>query len=244
MSEHTFSKSKALAFGWQTTLQNIPLLLGICLFILVCVIPPMFLANAIKDVYPGRAFLLNAFFWILQQFFTVGVLKMLLTFCDQQKPSFKQLFSGAGVVWSFILASILASIIGIVIMGLFLLPGLIWAVMTAGKSIGPILLAGISFVIGLCFVIYVSIRIQFFTLYIVERAVGPIESLRLSWAVTRQKVGALLVFSLLLALTNLAGLLVLGVGLLVTLPTTMLATAHVYRQLTTQDENKPLEVST
>ena len=46
----------------------------------------------------------------------------------------------------------------------------------------------------------------------------------------------LFIFGLILSLVNLGGLLLLGVGLLATIPTTTFASVYVYRKLLAQTE--------
>lgn len=76
-----------------------------------------------------------------------------------------------------------------------------------------------------------------FALYIlVDLRVSPIEAMRLSGKVTKGAMLPLVYFALVAALVNLAGLLCLVVGLLITMPATSLAHFCIYRDLLRQTE--------
>ena len=76
-----------------------------------------------------------------------------------------------------------------------------------------------------------------FALYIlVDLRVSPIEAMRLSGKVTKGAMLPLVYFAFVAALVNLAGLLCLAVGLLITMPATSLAHFCIYRDLLRQTE--------
>jgi uncharacterized membrane protein len=76
-----------------------------------------------------------------------------------------------------------------------------------------------------------GIQFQFFAYYILTEGCSPVEALKKSAAITKGSKVNLFLFGLLMALVNLAGLLCLVVGLVVTVPTTLVAMAYVFRKL-------------
>ncbi len=66
---------------------------------------------------------------------------------------------------------------------------------------------------------------------IVDKGLRPVEALRQSGVLTQGAKMDLCVFSLLLGAINVLGALALLVGLLWTIPTSIVATAYVYRRL-------------
>jgi hypothetical protein len=102
----------------------------------------------------------------------------------------------------FLLTHILVALIAIGGMVLLVVPGVIWAV-TYGFA--PFLCAAEND--------------------------EPIEALRESRRLTKGHRGSLFVFGLLCVGTNILGALALGIGLFVTIPTTVIASAHVLRRL-------------
>jgi uncharacterized membrane protein len=75
---------------------------------------------------------------------------------------------------------------------------------------------------GLMFVPYI----------VIDRGLGPIEAMKESWRVTKGHKWQLFLLFLALIGLNILGAIALIVGLLVTIPITMLAAAHAYRTLT------------
>jgi uncharacterized membrane protein len=69
------------------------------------------------------------------------------------------------------------------------------------------------------------------TFVVVDQRTDPIEALRKSSRLTDGVKGQLFWFGLLLIGVNLVGALALGVGLLVTIPTSFIAAAYVFRRL-------------
>ena len=79
--------------------------------------------------------------------------------------------------------------------------------------------------------IYLAIKYQFFSFLIVDKNMGIMESFKKSEEMTQGVKMNLLLFSLALAGINILGALVFLVGLIVTIPTTVMATVYVYRKL-------------
>ena len=66
---------------------------------------------------------------------------------------------------------------------------------------------------------------------VADRKLDPIEALKESSRLTQGRKGQLFVFALLMFGVNLLGAIALGIGLLVTIPTTYIASAYVLRRL-------------
>lgn len=82
--------------------------------------------------------------------------------------------------------------------------------------------------------VYVSSMLMFSTYTVVDRAMGPIAALKESIEITKGNRAKIIGLLLALLLLNLVGVLALFVGLLVTVPMTLLAMVHVYRTLSRQ----------
>lgn len=80
--------------------------------------------------------------------------------------------------------------------------------------------------------IYLAVRLQFALYFIVENEnTKPIEALKKSMAITKGMFWKLFGFLLVFILINIAGALLLGVGLFITLPVTTIAYTHLYKKL-------------
>lgn len=76
--------------------------------------------------------------------------------------------------------------------------------------------------------IYLALKYGFAPMFIIDKGVGISESLRLSAEMMKDRKFSLLVWCVLYAVINFVGLLLLGLGVLVTVPLTMLASVVLY----------------
>jgi uncharacterized membrane protein len=104
-----------------------------------------------------------------------------------------------------------------------------WSYFIANLAVG--ILVAIGFVLLIVPGIIAMLMFMFSSFIVIDREKGPIESMAVSKLITKGKRWPLLGFILLLLLINIAGLLALVVGLLVTIPVSTLAFAHAYRVL-------------
>jgi uncharacterized membrane protein len=112
------------------------------------------------------------------------------------------LLDGLDGYFTFLLTAVLYGLIVAGGMILLIVPGVIWA-----------------------------IKYGFATFVTVDQHLDPLAAVRESGRITEGQKGHLFAFGLALIGVNLLGALALGVGLLVTIPTTYLAAAYVYRRL-------------
>ena len=92
-------------------------------------------------------------------------------------------------------------------------------------------MVGIGFIFLIVPGIYLAITFGFFGYNIVDKEHGIVESIEQSAAITKAQKWDLFGFGVALFFFNLAGAIALGVGLLITVPVSMLALAYVYRKL-------------
>lgn len=124
---------------------------------------------------------------------------------------------------------------------------LLWHPRPFWKYLGASILLGLAVGVGFLLLIVpgiiLGLMFMFATLIVIERELGPIESLSESNRLTRGHKWPLFGFVLLLLLVNLLGLLALVVGLLVSIPVTTLAFIHAYRVLGGKAEPRPADAA-
>lgn len=199
---NNFSKKEAIGFGWQTFKANWKFLVGLTILVTLINVVPGWLADRLSSDYAAIAFVLSLATWLVNLVVSLGTLRIYLLVADGQPAGLKDLFSCGHLILKYIIGSIVS---GFIIVGgllLLLIPGLI-----------------------------LSIKLQFWPWFMVEQNLGPIAALKESWRVTSGIKWNLFLFNLLLGLITLAGLLALGLGLLIAIPVSQLATAFVYRRL-------------
>lgn len=210
MNQRSFSKSEAIKFGFNTTRKSLKFFIPLTLIILIIDFLPGYLVNQISEGNRAFIFLINFFGGVLTTIVSIGFLKISLKFIDNQQANLTDLFSSWNnylLVIKYWLSSVIFGLIVFLGILLFLVPGIIWA-----------------------------IKLQYYSFLIVEKKMGPIEAFRLSWQITKGNKWQLFLLGILLGLINLLGVLALVVGLLISIPTTMLAQAYVYRKLLSQEK--------
>ena len=170
-----------------------------------------FLLEIISDLLRKEWLLLSFAFdlivLVLGLIISLGLIKISLNFCDNLKSKIADLFSQYRLFFRYLFASILYGLVVLLGMIFLIIPG-----------------------------IYLAVRFWFYDYFIVDKRAGIIESLKRSWRITQGSAWNLFLFSLLLIGINLLGILCLLVGLFATVPTTMIASAFVYRKLLAQAE--------
>jgi uncharacterized membrane protein len=204
MTTKSFSMGEAIGFGWETMKKNFAFFIGVLIVVFVIQAVPQIIANQAQNA-PAIAVLFSLIAAVLQLVLTMGLIRIALKFVDGQQPEFGDLFGATSYLFSFLIASIL------------------YGIMVGVGTILPIVL---GIVLAIIFFMY-----QY---AIVDRGMGPLEALQRSAELTKGVRWSLFFFGLLLFGINLLGALALGIGLFVTVPTTMVALAYVYRQLDRQ----------
>lgn len=92
------------------------------------------------------------------------------------------------------------------------------------------LLVGIGMILLVIPGLYIAVICQFTPYLIIDRKLGPIESLKESTRLTKGSRWGLLLFGLVMLGLNFVGSILFGIGLLVTLPVTICAHVWVYRR--------------
>lgn len=132
----------------------------------------------------------------------IGVTRIYFKVARHESAHFRSVLHGEDRFIPYILAVLISSAAIVLGLILFVLPG-----------------------------IFIALRLSMVKLYVVDRNVGPLEAITLSWHATRGQAWQLFGLLLVAILVNLLGALAFGVGLLVTIPLTILAFIDVYEKL-------------
>ena len=103
------------------------------------------------------------------------------------------------------------------------------------RMLGATILQGIIIVVGFILLIIpgiiAALLLCFTQLSVVDKMLNPIDALKHSFTMAKGHLLQLFLFMLCLVLLNIVGAILLLVGLLVTVPVTLIAVAHVYRKV-------------
>ena len=211
MATQKFSIGEALAFGWETMKSNLGFFIGLLIAWGLLYTVPAIIAGMVMEANVFLGVILHIADLALTLVISMGLVKVALRFCDQEKGRFSDLLSQRRLFFKYLFALILY---GLIVFGgtlLLIVPGIIW-----------------------------GIKFWFFDYFVIDKKMGPIEALKKSYAVTTGVKWNLFVFFLALTGINLLGALCLLIGLFATIPTTMVAWAFVYRKLLAQAEVAPV----
>ena len=127
---------------------------------------------------------INLISCIISCIFALGYMKNIFQALDGEEPQFSAYGQQARKIITYFVANLFMGIIVVFGICLFIIPG-----------------------------IYLALRLQFFTAFIVEEDTGIIESLKRSWEITRGQ--GMPLFMLMLAMIGIfiLGLILLGIGI-------------------------------
>jgi len=201
-----FSIKSALGFGWETFKRRPWFFVGATLVIFLLYIAAGALTGTIDYALTGDtknySGVGSILDWLIGTLISMGAVAFYLKAHDNPEQVTLSALWHPHPYWSYLAATVLVGLV--IVLGLLLLivPGIIF---------------------GLMF--------MFTSFIVIDRALGPIDAMKESKRITSGYRWRLLGFVLLLALINLAGVIALVVGLLVTVPVTSIAFANAYRVL-------------
>ena len=236
-----FSPLAAIKTGWRCTKEHFIVSLGLVLAFtivstLLSLIPPGGVVGSIAQ-------LLNVFVSLI---WSLGLVRLTLDVVDGEEPRFG--------VFKEVLPRLLHFVVLMIIMSLsILLPACaIVGIGSASCSVSlttlaafdPMALSTMTLWLALACVpaIYISLRLFFAPYLLIDRGVGPIEALKMSWKASYPLQGRIFLFFLLALLIMTIGLLCFLVGSIFTMIITMYAQAALYRQAFSAGIQDPLLV--
>jgi uncharacterized membrane protein len=196
-----FSIKEALSYGWKTFKKR-PWYFIVFSLIIIGI-------NAIPSIFGNEKLhpetfnrILSLIGTILSMIVTLGSINFVLKIYDNKSAPYSSIFEKWQLVLKFFLASILYVLIIFAGFILLIIPGIIW-----------------------------SIKFQFYPYVMVDRGTGIIESLKFSSKIVDNNKWKIFLFILAQALIFIVGFLLLGIGILVAIPVTMMAETYIYRKL-------------
>ncbi len=202
MGHKQLSIKDAIRFGWDAMKANIGFFIVLIIVAGLIQVIPRLMGEFIAPEFPIIALVLYLTATVLEIVVSLGLIKVGVKFCDGIKGKLDDLLSSFNLVFSYFAAAVVYLLIVFGGLLLFIVPGIIWA-----------------------------IKYSLFAYFIVDEGLGPIEAIKASGKATKGSKFQLFLLGVLLGLINLGGLLALAVGLFATIPTSMVAFAHAYRQL-------------
>ncbi len=207
---HTVSIKESFKFGWNAFKKDAGVYVGATAVALVA----SFVVNKISGELGNGLFgaLVSIAGAVLTWWLFLGLTRMTLNSYAGLPVKFDMVFKESwDVLWRYALAAIVMVIVVGIGFILLVVPGIIAQVMLS------------------------------LTIFLVlEKGMKPIAALKESRRMTKGKRWDLFLFFLVLVLINIVGAIPMGLGLLVTLPISLLAFAHVYKAIDKSDDMAPV----
>jgi len=197
--------SEVVKFGWKKMKDNLGFFIVLLLVAWVVQAVPQFIGEYLVERQIIIGIIVYLIAFVLNIVVAMGLIKVSLRFSANKKGTFGDLFSCFPLFFKYLFGSILFALITIAGTILLIFPGVIW-----------------------------GIKFGLFPYFIVDKGLGPIKALKASAKTTMGAKWDLLGFGFIIFIINLLGVLCLLIGIFATIPTTMVATALVYRRLLSQ----------
>lgn len=201
MAKVNFSNTELVRKGWAATKSNVPLLLKV-LLLFVAVYAVNFILDGILSDQLLIFILFSIAGTVVDMLLQIGITKIALDIVDKKSINLKEAFSHFELVIPYFVTTLMFFIIFIIGLILLIIPG-----------------------------IYFTVKYQFYTYVIVDKKLGYWAALKESGSLVKGRWMKIFIFDLALIGLNILGLLALGVGLLLTIPTSFFAAAYLYRRL-------------
>lgn len=223
MKNSKLTISNVLSNSWQLTFNNYLVIISSFGIIFAISIFFNIVQNIISNLQQGNNSVIVAIVLVLativsfvlnqgiQTLIAIGFTRVQLNIVDHKPANLAMLFHPEGVFWRYLGGTILFSLIIIGGLILFIVPGIIW-----------------------------GLKYQFALPLIVDKKLTVRDALQTSGKITKGHKGWIFGLMILLGLINIAGILALGFGLLVTIPLTNIAFIWAYRVLSQNSQNKKL----
>jgi len=200
-----FSKKEAINFGFKVAKENISFFLSVfVVWALLIIVSQALQFNLKLNKQLLLSFIFSLSMLVVNSIIAMGIINICLKFVDGKKPNLKDIIFTKNL-FNFILASIIRNIIIFAGFILFIIPGIIF-----------------------------SIKLQYSEYLIVDKKLDAVSSIKKSWEMTKGVKWNLFLFGVLLGLINILGVLALLLGLLITVPLSLIANTYVYRKLYSQ----------
>jgi hypothetical protein len=252
MKNH-FSIREAIRFGWHKVKEHSGLIFQLVLALFALQVVTAIVQKVLENTALGS--LAGFALAVLSTFVGTGVMLITLKLARGDHAQFNQILPEWRLVWKYFCSGVIVGVLSMlpIAVGALLAFALVSAYVPhfaadlfASQRPGdvlnqaivqlqgthPMVLISISVIVAVAIVsaVYLGLRYSMARYAVVDGA-GIIESVRQSAKLTRGAKWNLVGFIAALILLNIVGAIALLVGLLVTIPITMLATAHVYLKL-------------
>lgn len=201
--EAKFMISEVMSTSWKCLKSQIWVLAGLLIGVSILSLTLSILSAPMQHSLSGKSIVVLISLIILLIFY-LGYIKNMFQTLDGIEPQFSAYGQQARKIFTCLIASLIMTCLIAIGTCLFIIPG-----------------------------IYLGLRLQFFTIFIVEEDAGIIESLKRSWEITQGQTMSLFMLALVMMLVAMLGLILFIVGIYIAFPLIYMMQCYVFRKLNT-----------
>jgi hypothetical protein len=221
-----FSKKEIIITSWNQILPNLSLLILCMSFILFINIILGVLQEKLLEDLSAQSIIFTISSYMFQGGLGLGVISIYLNLYNNKVVKFVQIFESFNLLFSYVLGYIII----IISMLTLTLPGILILILYSGPSSSWLLFL-LIFILIFPPIIYLSIRLQFFSYFLVDKECGALEALKRSMLITKGVFLELLTLGALVTIIVLISFIPLGVGLVFSIPLSIMVTTNLYNIL-------------
>ena len=220
---HSFSIGDCLSIGWRLTMDNI----GLFILTFIC----LMLISMVAGLVPFGSVVISGPLMGGMYFIYLRRLRGEPAEIGQLFVGFNELFLPLFLVYIFIsLAMLVVAIPMIITIIVAIFTGMVEA-STTGVPILALAIGGLGSLLSMLLMMTLGTMLTFAIPLTMDRKMDAWEAFKATWSITKHCWGQCLLMSFTMMAVNLAGMLALCLGMLVTAPLTIAMIAVAYEQL-------------
>ena len=227
------SKKEIIISSWTIMKKHLVLMAIIVLFIFSLNILLSIIQERLLDEITYQSILFIMAAYLFQIGLNLGFLRICLNMINNTEVNFSLLFSSFHMLISYVFATILY----LIALLLAASPGLLLFITSVSidldnisSSIGS-MPAILSVILVIVPAIYLSIRLQFYDYFLIDEECGILDAIKKSADISKGYVLELFIIGAVLSLMILISIIPMGLGLILSIPLSMVATSYVYLKL-------------
>tara|TARA_B100001029_G_C15056901_1_gene455116 strand:+ start:633 stop:1343 length:711 start_codon:yes stop_codon:yes gene_type:complete len=230
------SKRKIIYNSWGLLKGHFPIWIFIILFMFSLHVFISIIQDRLLKEITVQTILFIISSYLFQAGVNLGMIRLALNIHKNKAYEFKTIFQSFHILFVYIAASLIMLFILICCS----LPGIISFVLFSSIEFDSLSIINIfnnflSFILILFIIIpaaYISIRLQFYEYFLVDKECGPINAIKLSLNCTRGYAGDLFIIGFIMSLIILVSMIPLLLGLFISIPLSIMVNTHIYLKIT------------
>lgn len=211
MAQNSIDLVPLFKFSFNQFRKYTSFVIGAMLTLLVlAIVSRLYFTAQVSDQPDTQAQFVSFLLILIQLFLSLGFIKIMLLLVQDKYVEVADMFNNFRPFLSYFVASFLYGIATLLGILLLVLPG-----------------------------IFVAIRFQFYPYFILEENISSFEALQKSYYLSQNLTLELFLLGVVVVTLNVVGILLFGLGIILTYPLTTMATAVVYKSLIEEGESIP-----